>query len=377
MREIEGFFAACRGEGAWPGGVHLEYTGDNVTECLGGSEELAEEHLDARYETLCDPRLNGRQALDLAFRLAELMRRSPADRRGVSLERITIVGTGLIGASVGLAAAAAAATRSAGTRIREALAAAVRRGAVDACGVARAGARDGAARRRRGAGRRACPPRSPTVLARSGDERPSPTSARRRRASSRPPRGSGRFVGGHPMAGSEARGAENASAGLFEGATWFLTPDGADRRRPPPAACTASSPSSARSRSRSTRPAHDRLVALTSHLPHVLANLIVNRAGESRIAGHDPLASAGGSLRDMTRIAGANPRMWIDVLLDNADAVARASSRELRAQDRGGRARRSLERRRRLPRALHRARRPATGGGCSRSPSPTPARSTG
>ncbi len=76
MAEIEGFFDACRAEGAWPGGVHLEYTGDNVTECLGGSEELAEEHLDARYETLCDPRLNGRQSLDLAFRLAELMRRS-------------------------------------------------------------------------------------------------------------------------------------------------------------------------------------------------------------------------------------------------------------------------------------------------------------
>ncbi len=75
MAEIEGFFAACRAERVWPGGVHLEYTGDNVTECLGGSEELAEEHLDARYETLCDPRLNGRQSLDLAFRLAELMRR--------------------------------------------------------------------------------------------------------------------------------------------------------------------------------------------------------------------------------------------------------------------------------------------------------------
>jgi 3-deoxy-7-phosphoheptulonate synthase len=76
MTEIEGFFAACRAEGAWPGGVHLEYTGDDVTECLGGSEELVEEHLDHRYETLCDPRLNGRQSLDLAFRLAELMRRS-------------------------------------------------------------------------------------------------------------------------------------------------------------------------------------------------------------------------------------------------------------------------------------------------------------
>ena len=76
MTEIEGFFAACRAERVWPGGVHLEYTGDNVTECLGGSEELAEEQLDDRYETLCDPRLNGRQSLDLAFRLAELMRRT-------------------------------------------------------------------------------------------------------------------------------------------------------------------------------------------------------------------------------------------------------------------------------------------------------------
>src|SRR5579884_1225158 len=75
MGELEGFFAACRAERVWPGGVHLEYTGENVTECLGGSEELDVEHLDARYETLCDPRLNARQSLDLAFRLAELMRR--------------------------------------------------------------------------------------------------------------------------------------------------------------------------------------------------------------------------------------------------------------------------------------------------------------
>jgi 3-deoxy-7-phosphoheptulonate synthase len=75
MAEIEGFFAACRAERVWPGGVHLEYTGEDVTECLGGSEQLTEEQLDNRYETLCDPRLNARQSLDLAFRLAELMRR--------------------------------------------------------------------------------------------------------------------------------------------------------------------------------------------------------------------------------------------------------------------------------------------------------------
>jgi 3-deoxy-7-phosphoheptulonate synthase len=75
MTELEGFFVACRMERVWPGGVHLEYTGEDVTECLGGSEELGVEQLDRRYESLCDPRLNARQSLDLAFRLAELMRR--------------------------------------------------------------------------------------------------------------------------------------------------------------------------------------------------------------------------------------------------------------------------------------------------------------
>jgi 3-deoxy-7-phosphoheptulonate synthase len=77
MAEIEGFFASCHAEGAWPGGVHLEYTGEDVTECLGGpSGAVLEEQLSHRYETLCDPRLNARQSLDVAFRLAELMRRA-------------------------------------------------------------------------------------------------------------------------------------------------------------------------------------------------------------------------------------------------------------------------------------------------------------
>lgn len=78
MQEIEGFFAAHWQEGTWPGGVHLEFTGEDVTECLGGSEAVLEEQLDARYMTLCDPRLNPRQSLDLAFRVAELMRRYPS-----------------------------------------------------------------------------------------------------------------------------------------------------------------------------------------------------------------------------------------------------------------------------------------------------------
>jgi threonine synthase len=74
LREIAGFFTAHRAEGTWPGGVHVELTGDDVTECLGGAEEILDTHLDTRYETMCDPRLNGRQSLDLAFRISELLR---------------------------------------------------------------------------------------------------------------------------------------------------------------------------------------------------------------------------------------------------------------------------------------------------------------
>ncbi len=72
--EIEGFVRAHRAEGTWPGGIHVELTGDNVTECLGGADALSDADLDDRYETMCDPRLNGRQGLELAFRTAELVR---------------------------------------------------------------------------------------------------------------------------------------------------------------------------------------------------------------------------------------------------------------------------------------------------------------
>lgn len=74
LREIAGFFEAHRACGTWPGGVHIELTGDDVTECLGGAEEILDADLGTRYETMCDPRLNARQSLDLAFRVAELLR---------------------------------------------------------------------------------------------------------------------------------------------------------------------------------------------------------------------------------------------------------------------------------------------------------------
>ncbi|HEY5154436.1 MAG TPA: 3-deoxy-7-phosphoheptulonate synthase class II [Acidimicrobiales bacterium] len=75
LAELGGFFRAHERAGTWPGGVHVELTGEDVTECLGGAEEILDTDLDTRYETMCDPRLNARQSLDLAFRVADLLRR--------------------------------------------------------------------------------------------------------------------------------------------------------------------------------------------------------------------------------------------------------------------------------------------------------------
>ena len=72
--EVRGFFEVHRALGTWPGGLHVELTGDDVTECLGGSGEVAEADLAHRYETACDPRLNHQQALELAFLVAQMLR---------------------------------------------------------------------------------------------------------------------------------------------------------------------------------------------------------------------------------------------------------------------------------------------------------------
>jgi 3-deoxy-7-phosphoheptulonate synthase len=74
LHELRGFFDAHHGSGTWPGGVHVELTGDDVTECLGGFGDILEDQLHLRYTTTCDPRLNARQAIDLSFRVAEMLR---------------------------------------------------------------------------------------------------------------------------------------------------------------------------------------------------------------------------------------------------------------------------------------------------------------
>jgi len=71
--EVRGFFEVHRSLGTIPGGIHIELTGNDVTECLGGSGDIVDADLEKRYETLCDPRLNHQQSLELAFLVAEML----------------------------------------------------------------------------------------------------------------------------------------------------------------------------------------------------------------------------------------------------------------------------------------------------------------
>ena len=82
IREVQGFFDVHRALGTWPGGIHIELTGDDVTECVGGGEALVEGDLGSRYESVCDPRLNRVQSLELAFLVAEMLRSAQAEGAG-------------------------------------------------------------------------------------------------------------------------------------------------------------------------------------------------------------------------------------------------------------------------------------------------------
>jgi 3-deoxy-7-phosphoheptulonate synthase len=80
LKEVRSFFQVCAAEGVYAGGVHLEMTGQNVTECTGGVRDITDEDLNDRYHTVCDPRLNAEQAIDLAFLLADLLKEERAGK---------------------------------------------------------------------------------------------------------------------------------------------------------------------------------------------------------------------------------------------------------------------------------------------------------
>jgi prephenate dehydrogenase len=132
-----------------------------------------------------------------------------------------------------------------------------------------------------------------------------------------------RFLGGHPMAGSELRGLSGARADLFQGTTWVLTPT--DRTSP-------STYSTLHGVLREiganvvaiSADDHDRLVAIASHVPHLLAGSLMNEA--SQVAEQDAvlLQLAAGGFRDMTRIAAGDPGIWPDILFENREAIAQS-----------------------------------------------------
>jgi prephenate dehydrogenase len=238
--------------------------------------------------------------------------------RDVPLGRLAIIGTGLIGASVGLAAKRAGAERVVGYDADpEALAAAAERGALDERAGSIVGAVEDAELVLVATPVATLAEQISTVLASSERCTVSDVGSTKGRLCAGVD-DRARFIGGHPVCGSEARGAAHASAELFEGATWFLTP--VAETEPERYRLLHGFVASLAAVPVAIDPdAHDRLLALTSHLPHALANVVLNHAGSLRVDGHEPLAAAaGGSLRDMTRVAGANPRIWIDIFLDNA-----------------------------------------------------------
>lgn len=132
-----------------------------------------------------------------------------------------------------------------------------------------------------------------------------------------------RFIGGHPLAGAETAGVEHARADLFQDATWYLTP-------------TANTAGTGYERlhrlitrigawpSAMEPDAHDIVMASVSHLPHVLANVLVAQAARVLSAGGERLPATGPSFRDVTRVAGANSALWGGIFRANADALVAA-----------------------------------------------------
>ena len=130
------------------------------------------------------------------------------------------------------------------------------------------------------------------------------------------------FVGGHPMAGSEQEGVEGADAALFEGATWVLTPT--EHTDPDAYALLQTVVSSFGADVVAVPPRrHDELVAMVSHVPHLTAATLMNLAAEAGADDATLLRLAAGGFRDMTRIAAGHPGIWPDVVAENRDQIVR------------------------------------------------------
>jgi prephenate dehydrogenase len=236
--------------------------------------------------------------------------------------RIAVLGVGLIGGSIGLAARRRLDAEVVGSgRSPERLARAVELGAIDRGVDSVAAACEGAELVFCAGPVAALPDQAREALAASGPETVVTDVGSTKGELVEAVGGDERFIGGHPLAGAETAGVENARADLFEGARWYLTPTEQasgvlyDRLQRAVSALGA--------RPQAIDPeSHDRLMATVSHLPHVLANALASEAARSLTQGTDRLPDVGPSFRDATRVAGSNPAIWADIFASNREAVA-------------------------------------------------------
>ena len=237
--------------------------------------------------------------------------------------RVAVLGVGLIGGSIGLAARARAGAEVAGwdpdSRVREA---ALSLGAIDSQAADIAGAVDGADVVFVAAPVGALVDTVSAALAHAGPDAVVTDAGSTKRAVAAAGLADERFIGGHPLAGAETAGVAHARADLFEDAVWYLTPARGStagvlyERLHRLLASFGAQPTAI------DADTHDRLMASVSHLPHVLANLLVAQAAsvlgdedDQRLPAVDP------SFRDATRVAGANTTIWTDIYLSNRDAL--------------------------------------------------------
>jgi prephenate dehydrogenase len=236
-------------------------------------------------------------------------------------QRAAIVGTGLIGGSIGLALRAkgwhVTGTDRDGARARRAL----ELGALDAVGT------DEAARITFVATPvSAVAPEVEAALARTAAAGGFVTDVGSVKAPIVEAVGSSRFVGGHPMAGSEQEGVDGADAALFEGAVWVLTPtEGTDDAA---YAAVRSVVSSLGAEVVALAPdRHDALVAVVSHVPHLAAATLMRLAADRSEEHAAVLRLAAGGFRDMTRIAAGHPGIWPDICAENRTAIVEVLDR--------------------------------------------------
>ena len=238
--------------------------------------------------------------------------------------KIAVLGVGLIGGSIGLAARRRLDAEVVGWgRSPERLQRALELGAIDRAADSLAEACEGADLVFCCAPVAALPGQAREALAAAGPETAITDVGSTKGELVAEVGGDERFIGGHPLAGAETAGVENAREDLFEGARWYLTPTEQvsgvlyDRLQRALSALGA--------RPQAIDPeSHDRLMAIVSHLPHVLANALAGEAAESLTQDSERLPDVGPSFRDATRVAGSNPAVWADIFAGNREAVARS-----------------------------------------------------